>query len=85
MIHYQPLKNQKLKLQPKATIKFDKTPAILVPTQPGRVFLHWYNQNDKLMKTLTLEFATKIFEPVNIISGHDSPIEIIAIELDKTY
>jgi hypothetical protein len=84
MIYYQPIKNQKIKIAPKSTVQFDKVPAVLIPMQPGKLYLHWYNQNQKLMKTLTLDYATKVFHPVHIVSGHDQSIEILSLELDKT-
>ena len=85
MNYYQPIKNRVIKVPSKGTVKYDNVPTVLVPLDKGPVYLHWYNQNDKLIKTLTLDFPTKIFHPVTIISGHNEEIKILTLEVDKTY
>jgi hypothetical protein len=85
MNHYQAVPNRVIKVPGKGSVKYENTPAIMVPLDKGRIYLHWYNENNKLVKTLTLDFPTKIFKPVTIVSGHDEELKILTLEVDKTY
>jgi hypothetical protein len=81
-MRYQALKNNKIKLGPKAQLEFDaKAGVVLVPDANSKVFIHWVNDNDKLIATYTMTFATRIEGSVKFINAlaEETNIQIIEI------
>lgn len=80
-MNYKPLKNQFLKLAPKGELVFDAgTGTVLVPPADTKVFLHWTNENGKLISTYTLAYSTLVQNKFKIINGSDKAISIHAID-----
>jgi hypothetical protein len=80
-MNYKPLKNQFLKLAPKGELVFDAgTGTVLVPPADTKVFLHWTNENGKLISTFTLTYSTLVQNKFKIINGSDKAISIHAID-----
>lgn len=80
-MNYKPLKNQFLKLAPKGELVFDAgTGTILIPPADTKVFLHWTNENGKLISTYTLTYSTMVQNKFKIINGSDKAINIHAID-----
>jgi len=80
-MNYKPLKNQYLKLAPKGELEFDAgTGTVLIPPADTKVFLHWTNENGKLISTYTLTYSTLVQNKFKIINGSDKAISIHAID-----
>ncbi len=80
-MNYKPLKNQFLKLTPKGELVFDAGPGtVLIPPADTKVFLHWTNENGKMISTFTLTYATMVQNKFKIINGSDKAISIHAID-----
>jgi flagellar hook assembly protein FlgD len=80
-MNYKPLKNQFLKLAPKGELVFDAgTGTVLIPPADTKVFLHWTNENGKLVSTYTLTYSTLVQNKFKIINGSDKAISIHAID-----
>lgn len=81
-MNYKPLKNQYIKIPPKGEIEFDAgTGTVLIPPPDTRVFLHWTNNNGKLISTYTLTYSALVQNKFKIINGTDKNISIHAIDL----
>lgn len=80
-MNYKPLKNQFLKLTPKGELVFDAgLGTVLIPPADTKVFLHWTNENGKMISTFTLTYATMVQNKFKIINGSDKAISIHAID-----
>jgi len=79
---YQALKHHKIKLASKAESKLDaQLGVVLVPQEGSKVFLHWTNENGKLVNTYTMTFPTKVEGQLKLINGLDKETTIQIIEL----
>lgn len=82
-MNYRPLKNQFLRLDPSSELLFDAgTGTILIPPTDTKVFLHWTNENGKLINTFTLARSTLVQNKIKIINGSDKAVSIHAIDID---
>lgn len=80
-MNYRPLKNQHLKLGAKGQMDFDAgTGTVLIPPDDTKVFLHWVNENGKIVSTYTLTYSTLVQNKFKIINGSDKAISIHAID-----
>lgn len=81
-MRYQALKHTTIKLSPKAESTFDaKDGVVLVPDDSCKVFIHWLNENGKMIATYTMTFPTRVEGRINLINGLDKETTIKAIEL----
>ena len=81
-MNYRALKNHWIKLNSKEESILDaKNGIILVPPPNAKVFLHWLNENGKLVSTYTLTYATEVQNKVKIINNSQTEVSIHAIEL----
>jgi flagellar hook assembly protein FlgD len=79
---YQALKHHKIRLAAKAESKFDaQSGVVLVPQEGSKVFLHWTNENGKLVNTYTMTFPTKVEGQLKLINGLDKETTVQIIEL----
>jgi hypothetical protein len=82
-MNYKPLKNQHIKLGARGQINFDAgTGTVLIPPSDAKVFLHWTNENGKLISTYTLIYATLVQNNLKIINGSDKPVSIHSIDIN---
>jgi len=81
-MRYQALKHHTIKLAAKANTTIDaKEGVILVPSENSKVFLHWTNENDKILATFTMTFPTRVEGKVKLINALDKDAQIQSIEL----
>jgi hypothetical protein len=81
-MRYKALKHQTLKLEAKAQLDFDASNGVvLVPETDSKVFIHWLNDNNKLLATYTMTFPTQIVGQVKLINALDKQTQIKVIEI----
>jgi hypothetical protein len=81
-MRYKALKHQTLKLEAKAQFDFDaNNGVVLVPESDSKVFIHWLNDNNKLLATYTMTFPTQIVGQVKLINALDKQTQIKIIEI----
>jgi hypothetical protein len=81
-MNHKALKNHWIKLDAKSDIEFNAAVGtILIPPENVRVFLHWLNDNGKLVSTHTLTYSTQVRNKIKIINPNAFPVSIHAIEL----
>jgi flagellar hook assembly protein FlgD len=79
---YQALKHRKIKLANKATSELDaREGVVLVPQDGAKVFIHWTNENGKLVNTYTMTFPTRVSGNLKLINGSDKETTVQIIEL----
>jgi hypothetical protein len=79
-MRYRALQHRTIKLDGKAQMDYDAdTGATLVPDEKSRVFVHWKNENGKLVSTYTMTFPTHIEGKVTLINALDTPAVIRAV------
>lgn len=80
---YQALKNYNLVLPKKGSEQVVDAGQglILVPPPNSKIFLHWENENGKLVSTYTMTFTTKVYDKVKLINGSDKEVSILAVNL----
>jgi flagellar hook assembly protein FlgD len=79
---YQALKHRKIKLANKDTSDLDaKDGVVLVPQDDSKVFLHWTNENGKLVNTYTMTFPTRVSGNLKLINGSNKEITVQIIDL----
>lgn len=80
-MNYKPLKSRNIKLGAKAELELDAgAGTILIPPNGVKVFLHWLNENGKLVSTYTLTYSTLVKNKLKIINGSDKDIDVQAID-----
>lgn len=83
-MNYKPLKNQYIKLGATGQIDFDAgTGIVLIPPADTKVFLHWSNENGKMIATYTMNYATLVQNKLKIINGSDKAISIHTIDINS--
>jgi hypothetical protein len=81
-MRYKALKHQTLKLEAKAQLDFNANEGVvLVPESDSKVFIHWLNDNNKLLATYTMTFPTQIVGQVKLINALDKQTQIKVIEI----
>jgi hypothetical protein len=81
-MRYKALKHQTLKLEAKAQLDFNANEGVvLVPETDSKVFIHWLNDNNKLLATYTMTFPTQIVGQVKLINALDKQTQIKVIEI----
>ncbi len=81
---YQALKNYHVKIAANGQIEHDAGLGhILVPPENAKIYLHWLNDNGKLVTTYTLNYATLVQNKFRIINGTSNPISLHVIEIGK--
>jgi len=81
-MRYRALKHQTLKLEAKAQLDFNANEGVvLVPESDSKVFIHWLNDNNKLLATYTMTFPTQIVGQVKLINALDKQTQIKVIEI----
>ena len=81
-MRYTALKHQTLKLEAKAQLDFNANEGVvLVPESDSKVFIHWLNDNNKLLATYTMTFPTQIVGQVKLINALDKQTQIKVIEI----
>ena len=81
-MRYKALKHQTLKLEAKAQLDFNANEGVvLVPESNSKVFIHWLNDNNKLLATYTMTFPTQIVGQVKLINALDKQTQIKVIEI----
>lgn len=81
-MRYQALKHHTIKLAAKANTTIDaKEGVVLVPQEGAKIFVHWMNENGKLVNTYTLTYPTRIEGQVKLINGLDKETTVQIIEL----
>lgn len=81
-MNYKALKNQHIKLGAHGQVEFDAGQGtVLIPPTDTKVYLHWTNDNGKLISTFTLTYATLVQNKFKIINGSDRAINIHAIDI----
>lgn len=81
-MNYKPLKNHFVKLAPRAEELLDTGDgAVLIPGPDSKIFLHWLNENGKLVSTFTMTYATKVQNKIKMINGSSKPVTVHVIEL----
>ena len=83
-MNYKALKNQHIKIGARGQIEFDAgTGTVLIPPTDAKVYLHWNNDNGKLISTYTLTYSTLVQNKLKIINGSDKAISIHAIDINS--
>jgi hypothetical protein len=81
-MRYKALKHQTLKLEAKAQLEFNANEGVvLVPESDGKIFIHWLNDNNKLLATYTMTFPTQVMGQVRLINALDKQTQIKVIEI----
>jgi hypothetical protein len=81
-MRYKALKHQTIKLEAKAQLDFNANDGVvLVPETDSKVFIHWLNDNNKLLATYTMTFPTQIVGQVKLINALDKQTHIKVIEI----
>lgn len=77
---YKALKNQFIKLDTEQF--FDANDGVVMIPEPNKkVYIHWYNDNDKMIATYTLQFSSLITGKVKLINAQQEQIQIHCIQL----
>lgn len=81
-MNYRPLKNYFIKLKPNEEYTMDAAPGtLLVPPLNKRVYVHWLNENGKLVSTYTITYATAVQGKIKIINGNKGEeVDILVID-----
>jgi hypothetical protein len=83
-MNYRALKNHYIRLDPNGQSDLDAGDGIiLIPPDKTKIYLHWVNDNGKLITTYTLNYATLVQNKLKIINGSSNSISIHAIEIGK--
>ena len=81
-MNYKALNNNYIKLGSHGLTDFDAGEGVvLIPPPNTKIFLHWTNENGKMIATYTLTYATLVHNKLRIINGSDKEISIHAITL----
>lgn len=81
-MNYKVLRSQFIRLAPQQELLFDAGEGcILIPQDNAKIYLHWLNNNGKMVSTLTLTMPTVVYNSVKIINSSSSPACIRAISL----
>jgi len=81
-MRYKALKHQTLKLEAKAQLEFNANEGVvLVPESDSKIFIHWLNDNNKLLATYTMTFPTQVIGQVRLINALDKQTQIRIIEI----
>jgi hypothetical protein len=81
-MRYKALKHQTLKLEAKAQLEFNANEGVvLVPESDSKIFIHWLNDNNKLLATYTMTFPTQVMGQVRLINALDKQTQIRIIEI----
>lgn len=54
---------------------------IMIPEKNKKVYIHWYNDNDKMIATYTLQFSSLITGKVKLINAQQEQVQIHCIQL----
>jgi hypothetical protein len=78
-MNYRALKNHWIDVAGEVEFSAGPNGSILIPPSGTKVFLHWTNENGKLISTHTLTYATLVHNRLRLISK--PPVRIQVIEL----
>ena len=78
---YTALKHRFITLDKESQITASPNGSVLVPEENTKVFLHWLNENGKLLATYTLSYPTLVQDTVKLINGSGKSVRIHLIDL----
>ena len=80
--NYRALRSQFIRLAAKQEIEFEAGEGcILIPQDDSKVYLHWLNENGKLVSTYTLTMPTAVHNKLKLINSNTNPTRIHVITL----
>lgn len=77
MTNYRPLKNSWITVKGETEYTAGSNGSILIPSENSKIFLHWTNENGKLVSTYTLTYATLVQNKLKIVSKESARIQVI--------
>jgi hypothetical protein len=78
---YAALKHRYIVVEKETQITASVNGSVLVPEENTKTFLHWVNENGKLISTYTLSYPTLVHDQVKLINGSKKPVKIHVIDL----
>ena len=78
---YQALKHRYINIDKETQITASPNGSVLVPEENTKVFLHWLNENGKLLTTYTLSYPTLVQDTVKLLNSSGKTVRIHVIDL----
>lgn len=78
---YQALKHKYITVDKESQIIASPNGSVLIPEENTKVFLHWLNENGKLLTTYTLSYPTLVHDTVKLINSSGKSVRVHVIDL----
>jgi len=78
-MNYRALKNRWIEVKGELAFEPGTHGSIVIPNNNDKVFVHWTNENGKLVSTYTITYATLIQKSCKLISKDAVRLQIIEL------
>jgi hypothetical protein len=78
---YSALKNRYVTIEKELVITAGPNGSVLIPDSNTKLFLHWLNENGKMVATYTLTFPTMVHDTLKLINSSSNSVRVHMIDL----